>query len=67
MIKNESNVDRGLRLFLGVMFLYMGYAFSSGGVQIVLYIFGVILVFTAATGFCLLYKLLGISTRTEQE
>ena len=51
-----------LRAFLGLALLAAGY-FSAGGViAIVLYVLGAISLITSITGFCGLYKLLGINT-----
>jgi Protein of unknown function (DUF2892) len=62
MKPNEGTVDRILRALLGVALLAAGYFMATGTVAIVLYVVGVIVLFTAATGFCLLYKLIGVST-----
>lgn len=63
--KNEGPIDRWIRAFLGVFFLALAYYKFSGSVQIIGYVIGVILIFTAATGFCTLYKILGISTKKD--
>ena len=60
--KNESFIDRGIRVVAGVVFFLVGYYYFSGWVAVVLYVLGTIALCTAATGFCALYKLLGIST-----
>lgn len=62
MKKNESTLDRVLRAVLGVAIVAVGYYWATGTVSIVLYVVGAITLFTAATGFCGLYKILGIST-----
>lgn len=54
---NEGNLDRGIRVIVGLAMLAWGvYAQSWLG------IIGVVLVITGLTGFCGLYKLLGINT-----
>lgn len=60
--KNEGPTDRWVRAILGIIILGLAYGSFSGGIQIAGYVVGIILVFTAITGFCGLYKLLGIST-----
>ena len=61
-MKNESNFDRGVRVFLGVILFVVGATMFTGTVTIVLYVLGFVLLVTAATGFCPLYKLFGINT-----
>ncbi|MCX8066827.1 MAG: DUF2892 domain-containing protein [Anaerolineae bacterium] len=66
MERNEGLVDRMIRAILAIVLLVVGLG-PLGGLQggvlgIVLAVIGLILAFTAATGFCLLYKLLGVST-----
>jgi len=61
MKRNESTIDRVLRAVLGVVLAGIGLAL--GGVPaIVLYVLAAVMLVTAATGFCPLYKLLGIDT-----
>jgi hypothetical protein len=73
MKKNESKLDRIIRLILGIIFVGVGIAlyFVLGSplnliLLIILVVFGAIALFTAATGFCAIYSLLGISTLKEQ-
>ncbi len=61
MKRNESNADRILRAVLGVA-LAGGGLLIGGWVALVLYVVAAVLLFTAATGFCPLYRLLGIDT-----
>jgi hypothetical protein len=63
---NESTVDRVVRAVLGVILLWAG-LWPLAGLQgsvlgIIVVLVALILLFTAATGFCLIYRLLGIST-----
>ncbi len=58
---NEGPVDRVIRAVLGVSLGVLAY-FMIGWLQIVLGVMAVVLVFTAITGFCGLYTLLGINT-----
>jgi len=63
MQTNESGLDRIIRALAGLLILYLAYAVFSGVLQILGYVVGLILILTAITGFCLLYKLLGFSTK----
>jgi uncharacterized membrane protein HdeD (DUF308 family) len=64
MKKNESSVDRVIRLVLGIILVAFGiYEVSSAMVPgVILIIIGAILLITGITGFCALYALMGIST-----
>lgn len=63
MTQNVGEIDRLVRAVTGVILILAGYSVGEGGWQIVLYVLGGILVITALTGFCLIYKLFGISTQ----
>ena len=56
---NESTTDRVIRAVIGVILLGLGVFVVHGWVGIVLDVLGVVALFTAATGFCLLYRLFG--------
>ena len=56
---NESTTDRIIRAVIGVVLLGLGLFVVGGWVGIVLDVLGVVALFTAATGFCLLYRLFG--------
>jgi hypothetical protein len=57
---NEGTIDRVIRAVLGAVLLYVGFFVLAGTpLGIVLDVLGVIGVVTAATGFCLLYRLFG--------
>ncbi|MEM3422338.1 MAG: DUF2892 domain-containing protein [Candidatus Bilamarchaeaceae archaeon] len=61
--KNEGDIDRAARIIAGVILIvaaYLRYVVSP--LDIILYIVGAILLFTGITGFCALYKLLGLKT-----
>jgi hypothetical protein len=61
-LKNEGVVDRLVRLFISEL-LFLGAYFWVGGMwQVVLYVAGTISLITAVTGFCGLYKVLGVQT-----
>ena len=64
--RNEGPLDRAIRLAIGIAFVPIG-LFVFGGVGgeiggLALAGVGVLALVTGATGFCLLYGLLGIST-----
>ncbi len=61
LAKNESQLDRAIRLIVGLVLLIIG-TYVSGWLQIVLYILAIIALLTAALGVCLLYKLFGWNT-----
>jgi uncharacterized membrane protein len=64
--RNESAADRIVRLVVGaglVIVSLTNFGLASGKLLgIVLAAIGAVLLFTAATGFCLLYRLFGIGT-----
>ena len=63
MIKqNENLTDRLLRGLLASLLLVGGYYWFGGAVQIIFYVLGAVMLFTAATGFCALYTIFGIDT-----
>lgn len=63
MIKqNEGGIDRFVRLLASIGLATVSYFYLSGVAQAVLYVIAGILLFTAITGFCGLYKILGINT-----
>lgn len=60
--QNEGKLDRFLRLSLGLALLLGGYLWLTGTMQVIAYIVASISIFTGVTGFCGLYKVLGITT-----
>ncbi len=63
MSKNVGAIDRVIRIIVGLVLLYGGYYFGiSTIVGIILIVLGAISIIDAITGFCLIYKILGIST-----
>lgn len=63
MQKNESNVDRIVRVVVAAAALVGAMAVGFGSVGgIVLLAVAVIMAVTAAVGFCPLYRLIGVST-----
>ncbi len=59
---NIGSTDRIIRLVLGLALAALGIIAFSGLVQIILIVLGVVAIFTATTGFCLLYRIFGINT-----
>ncbi len=60
---NESNMDRIIRAVAGLVLLYLGFGgVLSGGLAIVADMVGIIILATAAIGFCPIYALAKIST-----
>jgi len=63
MSKNESNLDRILRVAAAAVAVVAAIAVGASSVLgLVLLIVAAILLVTATVGFCPLYRLLGIST-----
>jgi hypothetical protein len=62
MKSNESNTDRIIRAVAGAILLYLGFGVLGGSLAIVTDVLGVVLLATAAIGFCPLYALLKFST-----
>ncbi|WP_068084336.1 YgaP family membrane protein [Polycladidibacter stylochi] len=68
MTSNVGNIDRVLRLILGLVLIIMPFTTSMSIWQSTTYTYlsvaiGVVLVATAAMRFCLLYRILGIGAR----
>jgi len=64
MKANESNLDRIIRVIVGIVLLALGLLGVATGVWMWLaYIFGAILLLTGIIGFCPLYTLLKFSTK----
>lgn len=66
MTANVGSADRVLRALLGIVLILApfvsGAAMFQGALMWVSVIVGAVLLFTAVTRFCLLYRVLGIST-----
>jgi type IV secretory pathway TrbD component len=64
MNANESTLDRVARLLIAIVAAVVAMSVGSGSVLgIVLWVVAVIMLVTAAVGFCPLYRLFGLSTR----
>jgi hypothetical protein len=66
MTANVGSADRALRALLGIVLILApfvsGAAIFQGALMWVSVIVGAVMLFTAVTRFCLLYRVLGIST-----
>lgn len=63
MITNESTIDRIIRVVIGIAALVGAFAVGLGSVGgIILAVVGVVMLVTAAVGFCPLYRVFGMST-----
>ncbi len=60
MEKNMAAWDRGLRVILAAVFLFL--ALQNGGAWWILGILGVVFLITSSVGFCPLYKVVGFKT-----
>jgi len=63
MKQNMGQADRTIRAILGVAALVAALFFVAGWLDVVLYLFGAVMLVTAATGVCPLYKMFKISTK----
>ena len=62
---NEAGWDRIVRIVLGVILLYLGWAgVVTGGWGLAFIVLGIILLLTGAVGWCPLYALFKFSTKT---
>lgn len=63
MKKNMSNLDRGIRVFLAIIFAALYFTGTlSGTLGLVLAILGGVFLLTSAISSCPIYSVLGIST-----
>jgi len=62
---NEALLDRFLRFLMAEIFILLAFFWLSGIWQIILYILGVILLLTAILGFCPLYRIFKINTKSD--
>lgn len=60
MIRNEGPVDRAARAVIGLIAAIAAFTVGAGSaLGIVLLVVGAVMLLTAATGFCPLYRVLG--------
>lgn len=63
--QNENTLDKNIRLVVGVIALMFAIFVLTGTLQTVAFVVGILGIFTGLTGFCLIYKLLGIKTKKQ--
>lgn len=61
--QDESNLDKKIRIVVGVVSLLLAIFMFTGTIQIIVFIVGVLAIVTGLTGFCLLYEMFGIKTK----
>ena len=67
MKANMGTADKIIRIILGIVLIIIALAVAMSTVlEIILLVVGIILLITSITGFCALYKLLGINTLKKQ-
>ena len=62
MGKNESPLDRGIRVVIAVGAVVLGLSALSGVWSVVAYIIAAVMAVTAIVGICPLYKVFGVNT-----
>jgi hypothetical protein len=68
MKKNMGTLDRGIRVIVALVIVALiAMKTVTGTLSIVLGVFAVVFLITAAIGFCPLYVVLGISTCKKKE
>ena len=66
MKANESGADRLIRIITGIFFFILGWGILKNNLLGIIFdLLGIILFVTGITGFCLLYRIFGISTNKE--
>ena len=60
--KNEGKADRIIRMIIGIILFLISYYYFDGILKAVAYLISLILVVTAITGYCCLYRLFGFKT-----
>jgi hypothetical protein len=67
MKKNVGNLDKAIRVILGVLFAILYFTnVISGTAGIILLVIGIVLIFTAIFSFCPIYWTLGLKSRTKE-
>lgn len=59
---NEGKTDRIIRIFLGLVLLFLGGFVFKNNVRYIALAFGLVLFFTGISGYCLLYDIFKIKT-----
>lgn len=60
---NEGTWDRAVRILLGALLLFVAWTTWPGAIATALLVVGGIALLTGIAGYCLLYKLLHVSTK----
>ena len=63
MQANEGKWDRIIRVILGLILFYVGYAMLASPWNYVAYVLGLISLVTGLIGFCLIYSIFKINTK----
>jgi len=61
LVRNESNIDRIIRVVIGIVAIVAGAAIGGVGLAVGVVV-GLIMLVTATVGFCPIYSALGLST-----
>ncbi len=62
MVKNVGTIDKIVRVIVGILALVGAFLVSGTVLKVILGIVAILMFFTAITGYCGLYRVLGIST-----
>ena len=62
MVKNVGTVDKIVRVIVGILALVGVFLVSGMVLKVILGIVAILMFFTSITGYCALYRVLGIST-----
>ena len=62
MTKNVGQSDRVIRIILAILLAIVGYYYTTGFLMYAAYLISFVSLVTGITGFCPLYKLLGVDT-----
>ena len=62
--QNESSTDRIIRVIIGIALFIAGSVWFTGITQTIILVIAAIALITGIIGFCGLYALLGISTKS---
>ncbi|MFZ2192867.1 MAG: DUF2892 domain-containing protein [Candidatus Moraniibacteriota bacterium] len=66
MQQNEGIIDRLVRLAIGIVLVYLTYLKFSGWMAAIGYVLGIVAIITALTGYCHIYKIMGINTKDKK-
>jgi hypothetical protein len=65
-MKNVGIVDRIIRFILAAVFFVVGSLYVDGYGRLALYVLTLAMIISSTTGFCLLYKIRDIDTRSKR-